>query len=123
MRNLLLVSACLFAPVFVHAQRAPQFPRPFHPLGGAAGALCVLDWNADSVPDLFATHTLEGQVSLTFGRSGGSLGASVFEVVQSPQDLAHGDWNRDGFVDVCAVEGTGATKHVISPGWLMEWEA
>lgn len=73
-------------------------------VGGAAPLmLAVGDLNGDGVPDVATANATSDDVSVLFGREGGTLGdPTILRAGDSPRSLAIGDLNGDRELDIVA---------------------
>ncbi len=76
-------------------------PRIAYPIGTAARALVVADFNGDGKPDVAATGFADNRVATLLSRSDGTLGAAVTTFAGSNHPgIAAGDFDRDGKLDI-----------------------
>jgi hypothetical protein len=107
MRNMLasaslhaiLAVACFEAtPVGVRAVRVRQIP-----VGDGPGVVAIIDANRDGKTDIVVTNERSGSVSVLLGDGRGDFSTapgSPFAAGHSPNDVAVGDFNRDGWSDL-----------------------
>src|SRR4051812_23674972 len=84
-------------------------PKKF-PAGGAANGIAIGDLNGDAKVDVVISNPRADSVSLFLNRSSVgtlSLRRQDFPATHSPSDVALGDFNRDGRLDVVASSDTG----------------
>jgi len=84
-------------------------PKKF-PAGGAANGIAIGDLNGDAKIDIVISNPRADSVSLFLNRSSVgtlSLRRQDFPATHSPSDVALGDFNRDGRLDVVASSDTG----------------
>ena len=79
----------------------PEYRETRIDVGDAAASPLVLDVNRDGVPDLLVASTGEGAVSVLLGEGDGSFReAGEIPAGENPVDLAAGDLDEDGWIDL-----------------------
>ena len=84
--------------VFAYSPKTSRFA-----VGTGPGTVVIADFNGDGKPDIATANEQSGDVSVLLGDGkGGFLPApgSPFPAGQSPNDIAVGDFNRDGSIDL-----------------------
>jgi len=98
----MIVRSALYLP-FVASCSAPLSSEPHFSVGRAPGCVLVEDFNGDGKFDLVVAneHGSDASVLLGDGKGGFSPApGSPFPAGHSPNDLAVGDFNRDGRLDL-----------------------
>jgi hypothetical protein len=88
---------------FVASCTSPRLSEPHFAVGRAPGSILVVDLNDDGRLDLVVANEKGGDVSVLLGDGKGGFSASrgsPFPAGPSPNDLASGDFNGDGRVDL-----------------------
>src|SRR5262245_20218000 len=97
----LIVRVALCWP-FIASCSAPLSSDPHFAVGRGPGCVTIHDLNGDGKQDLIVANERGGDVSVLLGDGKGGLSAargSPFTAGHSPNDLAVGDFNQDGFPD------------------------
>jgi hypothetical protein len=97
-----IVGSALSVLLIVGCSRPPS-GDPHFAVGRAPGFVLVEDVNGDGKLDLITANEQSGDVTLLFGdgrRGFSSVRGSPYAAGHSPNDLAAGDFNRDGHLDV-----------------------
>jgi hypothetical protein len=98
----LIVRLALCVPI-VASCSAPLSSEPHFAVGRGPGYVAIDDFNADGKLDLVVANERSGDASVLLGDGTGSFSparGSPFPAGPSPNDLAVGDFNRDGRLDL-----------------------
>lgn len=108
----------IYDPIEARASNAPAVPVAFRerPLAGktdpATSGMLVLDADADGVPDLLVWSSQ----GIRLYRSGTDPVESALPGIRDIVSVAAGDYNNDGFPDLCIVTKTGAALYLNEKG-------
>jgi len=72
-------------------------------VGNSPGSVEIADFNNDQLPDLAVTSETDGNVTVLLGNGKGSFSeapGSPFATGNIPNDIAKGDFNKDGNIDL-----------------------
>jgi hypothetical protein len=98
----MIVCSALCVPVIASCS-APISIEPQFAVGRAPGCVLVEDVNGDGKFDLVVANERGGDASVLLGDGNGGFSpvrGSPFPAGHSPNDLAAGDFNRDGRLDL-----------------------
>jgi hypothetical protein len=87
----------------VAAGPALVFNQRVIPVGGAPGSIVIADVNHDGKLDIIVANTADGTLSILLGDGKGHFtpaAGSPFACGKSPNDIATGDFNGDGNLDL-----------------------
>jgi hypothetical protein len=99
------ITACLVLHALLlgsWASASPPRERRFS-TGDGPGVVAIADLNGDGLPDLVTANERSGNASVLLGDGKGGFSpapGSPFPAGHSPNDLAVGDFNRDGRLDL-----------------------
>jgi hypothetical protein len=82
---------------------ALDFNQRVLPVGGGPGSIAIADVNHDGKLDIIVANTFDGTVSVLLGDGKGHFtpaAGSPFPCGKSPNDIATGDFNGDGNIDL-----------------------
>jgi hypothetical protein len=100
----MLKTLLVLAPLLAAAQTPLAFRSPVHLRTGVSPqTVLVTDLNHDGKPDILVANNGDGTLSVYLGDGKGGFvqpRGSPFRAGPAPNDLAQGDFNRDGNVDV-----------------------
>ncbi|NOT33177.1 MAG: hypothetical protein HOP12_03305 [Candidatus Eisenbacteria bacterium] len=102
---------------------AGSFASPLTYFAGALPSCAVSgDWNGDGIADLAIGNNGSSNVSILFGKGSAGIGngqfmsSSTVSGVSAPMDLAKGDFNEDGILDLVAVGGASTATLLFGNG-------
>jgi hypothetical protein len=104
----------LAAVLFMHGSPGPSangamaapaldFDQRIIPVGGSPGSIAIADVNHDGKLDIIVANTTDGTLSVLLGDGKGRFtpaAGSPFACGKSPNDIATGDFNGDGNLDL-----------------------
>ena len=85
------------------APPALDFNQRVIPVGGSPGSIAIADVNHDGMLDIIVANTTDGTLSVLLGDGKGRFtpaAGSPFACGKSPNDIATGDFNSDGNLDL-----------------------
>jgi hypothetical protein len=83
-------------------------PAATYGVGGGPSGVHVADFSGEGVPDVATSNAAAGTVSLLLGNGFGQLGGATNSTAgASPADVASGDFNGDGDLDVVVANPDG----------------
>ncbi len=85
------------------APPALDFNQRVIPVGGSPGSIAIADVNHDGMLDIIVANTTDGTLSVLLGDGKGRFtpaAGSPFACGKSPNDIATGDFNGDGNLDL-----------------------
>ena len=80
-----------------------DFNQQVIPVGRAPGSVAIADVNHDGKPDIIVANTIDGTLSVLLGDGKGHFTPAAGSPVacgKSPNDIATGDFNNDGNLDI-----------------------
>lgn len=83
--------------------RPPDFDQHVIPVGRGPGSIAIADVNHDGQLDIVVANTIDGTLSVLLGDGKGHFSpatGSPFACGKSPNDIAAGDFNGDGNLDL-----------------------
>jgi len=86
---------------------------------GYASAMTVGDFNGDGIPDLAGFGPGGKYIVVRLGNGDGTFRAPKFYTAASVLDMASGDFNRDGHVDLAVVAGPSGPQKTTSVSLLL----
>ena len=87
----------------VAAESALEFSKTVIPVGHGPGSIAIADVNHDGKLDIIVANTIDGTLDVLLGDGKGHFSAaagSPFSCGKSPNDIAIGDFNGDGDLDL-----------------------
>src|SRR5262249_24420268 len=129
-KYIMLNTLLLLSPLLASAQTDSAFRSPIHLRTGVSPqTVLVADLNHDGRPDILAANNGDGTLSIFLGDGKGGFvqsKGSPFRAGPSPNDLALGDFNMDGNLDVAVANhsvklvtvllGDGRGRFSFAPG-------